>query len=353
MEETFPPLGSDHRIILDERVDRFPFARLPFFLGAVFLFLLLSLGGGWIWQRRVSFSLPQTAVTIVLPPAGQHWLETQTSIPLPSGWQGGARTSRLSLLMGGTLERPTWLLAPIWIRPPAGFETVDRHGLYRLSALPETTSSTSPLSLHETSAWLARAPKALGAARWQDPSHPEPLFFAWNEDILVSSLPSTVEGELSSHDDLSYLLQNPDFDAAFLASVSVNGQGLAPWREVLERVSWTDTVAGRTWELVFRSVAPSNNVFASAFTTERRLLQDDTSSNLLTSTSSLPTSNVLRLGEPAVVSSGACSLPTFKPFLRIRGNTLARLLPSLLPSSTLTLIEVGAFQDQLSVCFRS
>ncbi len=353
MEETFPPLGSDHRIILDERVDRFPFARLPFFLGVVFVFLLLALGSGWIWQRRVSFSLPQTPITTVLPPAGQSWLKAQTSLPLPTNWKEAMPTSRLSLLMGGTPEHPTWLLAPLWIHPPAGFQTIERHGLYRLSAQTETTSPASPLSLREASAWLKRTPKALGAARWQDLSGPEPVFFAWNEHILVSSLPATVEGELSSQDDLSYLLQNPDFDAAFLASASVNGQGLAPWREALERVSWTDTVAGRSWELVFRAALPANNVFSSVRATERRLLQDGSTSNLLTATSSLPTSSVLRLGEPAAASTDTCPVPTFNPFLRIRGNSLAHFLPVLLPSSTLTLIEIGAFQGQLSVCIRS
>ncbi len=349
MEETFLPLGSDHRIILDERVERFPFARLPFFLGTLFVLLLLAIGGGWIWQRRVPFSVPETAITATLPPAGQRWLQTQATFPIPTVWTEAVPGSRYTILIGGTLERPTWVLAPVWVKAPPGFVSRERHGFYRLSALGEAGATTS-LRLSETKSWLKQAPDALGALTWRQASSSEPVFLAWNPTLLTSSLPASVQGTLSETDDASYLLQHNDFDTALLASASVNGQGLAPWRDHLERVSWSDTVAGRSWELRFEKAIPQNNLFLPPSGTERRFLQDDSTSNLLTATSSIPTDTTLRLGETPSSTGRTCSTPDFHAFLRLRGETLARLLPLLLPSAGINLLEVGAFQERLSIC---
>ncbi len=349
MEETFLPLGSDHRIILDERVDRFPFARLPFFLGALFVLLLLAGIGGRIWQRRVTFSTPETVITATLPPAGQHWLRRQTTVPIPPAWTEAIPDSRSTILIGGTLERPTWILAPFWVKAPKGFKSHERHGLYRLSVMGEA-AATRPLRLIETKTWLKQAPDALGALAWRQSSSSEPVFLAWSPTLLTSSLPASVQGALSETDDVSYLLQHNVFDTAFLASASVNGQGLAPLREQLERISWTDTAAGRSWELRFGTPTLQSNLFLPASGTERRLLPDDSGSNLLTATSSAPTDATLRLGDIPSSTGRTCSTPDFHPFLRLRGETLVRLLPSLLPSARVDLLEVGAFRERLSIC---
>ncbi len=351
MEETFAPFGTEHQIILDARVARFPFARLPFLLGALFMFLLLALGGGWIWQRHVSFSVPETAITAILPPAAQRWMQTQNTLPIPNAWTGVVPGSRLSILIGGTLERPTWILAPFWTKAPAGFASHERHGLYRLSVRDET-GATNRLHLSEAASWLKQTPDALGALAWRQASSSEPVFLAWNTSLLTSSLPASVQGELSDTDDVSYLLQQNDFDTAFLGSVSVNGQGLAPWRERLERVSWSETPSGRSWELRFANAAPENTLFLPPLGTERRFLRDGSISTLLTTTSTPPTDTTLRLGEAPSSTGHACATPGFKPFLRIRGATFAHLLPALLPTSDIDLLEVGAFEERLSICLR-
>lgn len=352
MEEYFPPIGTDHQILEGQEAG-FRFSLLAVFLG-VFALLVGGAISFFIWQQRVSFAVPDTEVMAVVPADGQEWLRDASPLALPEPWTKPVADPGSTLIVGGTLSGPDWLIAPVWRGLPDGFEPVERHGLFRLAAREgSSASSTFPLSLKSAKQWLDPIKGALGASRFR-PSQGEPLTFIWNEHLLRSSLPFETVGTLSDKDDVSYALQKNAFDESFLKTVFVNGQGLSPWRKELARVSWTGAEANRSWELVFNDAAsPALGLLAFASSSTRAFYLDDGSATrVFVGAGTSSTGNVVRLGAAPEATGTVCMLEGFKPFLRIRGQALKQASPfSFFPFEALSALEAGSSDGFLSLCF--
>lgn len=352
MEEYFPPIGTDHQIILDERQDRFGFLhRASFFWTVLGLFFCIGLGF-WYWQEHVSFAVPKTSLSVSVTGAGQTWLQNKNPFTLPSAWAAPTH-SRFILTAGGDLSHIQWVIVPKWVFLPASFRTQETHGLYRLATTTDAPTSTQPLSLHEAHTWLKEAPHALGGLRIIDASSSQPLIAAWNDSLIVSSS-SYPDGpwDLSQNDDASYVLQKTPLDESFLQQLVINNQGLAPWRADLSRISWTDTSNGRSWELVTKTATATEALTSTSTYIQRQTLDDGTL--LLVDHTRVPTSTTLtsRVGDQISTNTSTCLSTEFHPFLRMRGATLQQLPHTFISSSTrLRVLEVGSFHQRFSLCF--
>lgn len=357
MEEYFPPIGTDHQILEGQEAG-FSLNRFAILLGGGVLLVLIGIVSFFLWQKRVAFSIPDTELSALLPKNAQHELKTGTLFSLPSDWKKTIPESRSTLILGGDTTKPTWLLAPIWVRLPSSFKTIERHGFYRLSRLNgEKSSNTFPLSFHTVANWTDPLKEALGAFRLNAPStEMKPVFFAWNRRIIKSSLPFETQGTLSDRDEVSYALQQNSFDSLFLHSVQVNGQGLSPWRKELTRVSWTGSETNRSWELEFSSVSssaiPLLRAAVSSTSSDLMFLPDGSAARIYIGDTTVATSTRLRLGALPDLSSVVCPTLTFKPFLRLRGELLTYPLPvPFLEAARLRVFEAGSLDGFLSACF--
>ena len=359
MEEYFPPHGTDHQIMEGQEA---PFwaNRLAIVIGSVALICCMALGSFLFWQQRVSFLVPDTELMATLPKSTQHWLKSNSVVSLTDVWKRAIPESDASIVIGGDATQPTWMIAPIWVREPASFTTTEQHGLYRLSSLNGAKLEHGiALSPHAARAWLDLVSGGLGGVRVHEPTlAPEPLIFSWNRSLLKSSLPYRAKGTLSAVDDVSYTLQNNRFDDAFLQSGSVNKQGLTALRHDLERVSWTGEGKDRSWEFIFThasSVAMSLlSSAASSTVADGTSLRDGSGAQTykIEAQAETDTSTTLRIGTTPTATPIHCSDSTFIPFLRMRGQAVAR--PFSIPfiqSASAHLIEVGSIDNSFAVCF--
>lgn len=357
MEEYFPPIGTDHQILEGQEAG-FSLNRFAILLIGTILLLIICVISFFTWQRRVTFLIPDTQLSIVLPKDAQHELKAGATVTLSSDWKTGIPESRSTILIGGDEAHPTWLLAPVWTKRPASFKTIKRHGLYRLSGLDsEKELPTYALSMRSAHIWMEPLDGALGAFRVHTlSSTPEPLFFAWDKQIMKSSIAFSTKGTLSDRDDVSYALQQNNFDSAFLHSVELNHQGLSPWRKELTRVSWTGSESNRSWELIFANTSspaiPLLSANASSTYSDLLMLRDGSGTRVYKGSSTSTTTD-LRIGALPETSSVICHRENFHPFLRLRGQATSRTLPitPFINPSNFRVFEVGSLDNFLSVCF--
>ncbi|MBP7005960.1 hypothetical protein KBB27_02460 [Patescibacteria group bacterium] len=354
MEEYFPPIGTDHQIILDERQDRFGFLRRPPLLWGILITLLIVVFGSWYWQRHTSFNVPATVLSANVTRVGQSWLATSNPFALPSGWTAPTH-SRFAITAGGDFTHIQWIIVPRWISLPKTFRTQETHGLYRLAVTSDAPERTQKLSLQEAHSWLRTAPHALGAVRLTDTSSAQPTLIAWNDTFAVSSSPYP-DGpwDLSETDDASYALQQTALDESFLQQLVINNQGLAPWRKDLSRISWTDTANGRSWELVTKTATATQALTSTSTYVQRETIDDGTL--LLVDHVTVPTSSAAtsRIGIPEGSATSTCAEGKFHPFLRMRGATLQQLPHTIVSSSTaLEIFEVGSIDHRFAICFHA
>lgn len=346
MEEYFAPHGTDHQI-LDGREARWRSSFLLIGVIAGSALLLGSLIWAWWWQRTVTFSVPNEAVTVVATPAGRDWLQDDSIFPTPTAWKAVRENARI---LGGTWTHPTWMIVPRWTRAVDGWKRQEAHGLYQLLVQESATSSVRAVALRDRRDWKLDLHNSLFYGTIQDAA--QSFSFTFNGQLLVTSLTQAPAPEmLPTGFDGAILVQVSTLTQSFLSSGYLVHQGLAPWRSVLHSFAWnapTGTISGYDARFTTTTSSLGRFLASSSTTSFVRYLQDGSISARFVPEQS--SSSVSITSNASNHLSLSCNVTDFVPFFRLQGESL-RYTWSRIASNAPPLLEIGSLGGRLTACF--
>lgn len=341
-------MGTDHQI-LDGREAR-PRALL-FVAGGAFLLIFALVACGWWKQRTHLFAVPNEAITIDYSRKAAGFLREEQRIPLTNAWRTLPRPGIFPRIIGGTIDRPTWMLAPRWARVPEGWLKGESFGLYQITENTGVSTTRYSFQLRDRAAWSLDLDHVLVRGRIR--TEQEPVIFAVNSNILTTSLPAAAPTlPLIPGYDASYVTQHSQLDSVLFHRLVIHDQGLAPWRQDIARFAWdAPTGTTNTWSLDLRQASSSLAALLTTSSTINRVsLLTDGSASVRRHFVSTSTNTLVQSGISTNAPLASCIHSDFHPFFHLDGSSLDHIW-SRISSHHPSLLQVGELAGRLSVCF--